>query len=427
MVYSVISGIFEDYPQRLSAANVYTHDVQSCHSIQLMILSRDRMTFNPPPVQQSLTFLIISLYFSLKMNNTSNGQESSAQPKEGNIIWAVVFSIMTCAIILSNILTITIFVRTRLKRVRKRTHYLLVSLTCADLMVGCLSSPLFIRDLIYPLEHRGNSIRQAVHEVLDITSGFASILSLTSIALDRLIAVRWPLQHRSATNSFYILAIAMPWLVAIVISLFYLLGYIWMLLPPYVLSSVAVACLSTSLFIITLSYSLVWAKVRRRHWRPQCQRIDKERRLTQTLMTLTVASLVSWLPFEVLLVIVHFCSQCREPFTEKLSSVSLIFKLLQFSNSFMNTVVYSLRIPEYKRSLRQLFRKPCKNDVAIPLAYVKTARLTSLKKYIRSPLMSSPRTRRSLVVLDTMRNVGQVPSYIITNNSPLMTKRLAFS
>lgn len=371
---------------------------------------------------------LLSLVFQLHtMNNTSNRPESSVQPKQGKIIWAVMFSIMTCAIILSNVLTITVFAKTKLKRVRKRTHYLLVSLTCADLMVGCISSPLFIRDLLHPLEHRGNPLRLAVHEVLDITSGFASILSLTSIAVERLIAVRWPLQHRSATNSFYILAIAMPWLVAIVISFFYLLGFIWMLLPPYVLSSVAVACISISLIIITASYSLVWAKVRGRHWRPQCQRLDKERRLTQTLMTLTVASLVAWLPFEVLLIIVHFCYKCRAPFTEKLSFISLIFKLLQFSNSFMNTLFYSLRIPEYKRTLRHLFRKPCRKEaVAIPVAYVKTVRLTSVKKQIRSPLMSSPRTR-SLVVLDTMRNAGQLPSYIVTSNSPLMSKRLAIS
>lgn len=354
------------------------------------------------------------------MNNTFTQETNTDQTL---IYWSVIFSIVTCSIIASNALSLTVFIRTRLQRMRKRTHYLLISLTCADLLVGCLACPLFIWDLTHPANHRKSTLHLAVHDMIDIVSGFASILSLSAIAIERLVAVRWPLKYRSANKSFYITLVLTPWLIAVLIGLLYILGFVLRVIPKHALSITAVLTITSALIIITTSYELVRKRVRRRDWRPQMPIHDRERNLTHTLMTITFVSLVTWLPFEVLLIVFHFCEVCLEPFLDKLTSVNLTFKLLQFSNSFLNTLFYTLRIPEYKKTLLQLFKQPCHKELAVPMEKKTSAKLTSFRRYIRSPLLPRSNFNSTVLTLDNaIRFAGRIPSDIVTNNSPFFDR-----
>lgn len=356
------------------------------------------------------------------MNATSIQETNTAQ-----ICWSVVFSIVTCAIIVSNSLTLTVFIKTSLQRMRKRTHYVLISLTCADLSVGCLACPLFIWDLTKPGNQRGSKTQQAVYNVIDIISGFASILSLAAIAIERLIAVRWPLRHRSANKSFYVILVLTPWLTAVCIAVLYILGIVLDIIPKLAVSVTVVVSITSALVIIAASYELVRKRVRRRNWRPHTPILDRERNLTHTLMTITLVSLITWLPFEVLLIVFHFCKVCSEPFYGDWKSVNLTFKLFQFSNSFLNTLFYTLRIPEYKKTLFLLLKQPWRREMALPADKKTSARLTSFKKYIRSPMLPRRYVNSTDLSLDNaLRYVGNIPSDVIVSNSPLLVRRLHF-
>lgn len=353
------------------------------------------------------------------MKNTS--KHTGITPVE--VWWAVVFSIITCAIIVSNVLTLTVFIKTRLQRVRKRTHYLLISLTCADLMVGCFSCPIFIWDLIHRDNHRGTPVHLATHEVIDIVSGFASILTLAVIAIERLIAVRWPLKHRSARRSFYITLVLTPWIIAVLIGFLYVLAFALRILPKYTLSITAIVSITSALITIAVSYELVRKRVQRRNWRPRVPNMDRERKLTHTLMTITFVSLVTWLPFEVLLIVFHFCTECWSPFENQYAAVTSVFKLLQFSNSFLNTLFYTLRIPEYKRALCKLLKRPCQKEMALPKDKRNSAKLMSYKKYIKSPLLQRKDDNFTIMTLESaIRLAGAVPTDIVTLNSPLLSR-----
>ncbi|EDO49839.1 predicted protein [Nematostella vectensis] len=345
-----------------------------------------------------------------------NGMSKALQG--ARMIWPVAFSVVSCAIIIANILTITVFTRATLRRVRKRTHYLLVSLALADLMVGSLSCPLFIRDLLFTNEHRSTKIRLATHEVIDIVSGFASVLTLASVAVERWFAVRWPLKHKIVGSYAYCLLIGMPWFIAMVISMLYLLGFIYGVVSSNVLSFVAIACLSMALLIVIVAYAFIWKKAKGREWKPRSQGSDQERRLARTLITVTCASLICWLPFEVLLIVFHTCKGCREPFKDELSFMYKSFKLLQFSNSFINTIIYSFRIPEFNRAIRTFWKQlKCKLDAPIPPDRARSVQLTSIRKFLVSPRLDSERTRPSILAVVYS---GQMPSKVIMN-SPLLS------
>ena len=58
-----------------------------------------------------------------------------------NIVWALSFGVMAAAVVFGNIVTIKIFLN---RQLRKRAHFLLISLAVADLLVGLLSIPLYM-------------------------------------------------------------------------------------------------------------------------------------------------------------------------------------------------------------------------------------------------------------------------------------------
>ena len=58
-----------------------------------------------------------------------------------NILWELCFGLLAILIVVGNSLTIWIFLK---QKFRKRSHFLLISLAVADLLVGLLTVPLFL-------------------------------------------------------------------------------------------------------------------------------------------------------------------------------------------------------------------------------------------------------------------------------------------
>ena len=80
-------------------------------------------------------------------------------------------------------------------------------------------------------------------------------------------------------------------------------------------------------------------------------RARNDARLLRTSIIITVTFVFSWLPFEILTIVASLCISCQ-----KHSFLLVIYpiKLLQYSNSFINFVIYCLRMPEFKRTLSKM-------------------------------------------------------------------------
>ncbi|KAL9970464.1 hypothetical protein ACROYT_G022842 [Oculina patagonica] len=113
------------------------------------------------------------------------------------------------------------------KDLRSPFNYFVANLALADLIVGLLTSPLAAIYLISEgLKHPNQQFRVWMHMTYFI-SCTASLLSLTALALDRYVAIAYPLLYRTKLSPVRAsLVLLLVWIVSILFSLIYfIVGY----------------------------------------------------------------------------------------------------------------------------------------------------------------------------------------------------------
>ena len=306
--------------------------------------------------------------FPVYLNSNSTPQEPtqiSTIPLSQLVIWCVAFALVAVAIIIGNILTIRVFSRKKL--LRMRANCFLITLAVADLLVGAFAVPLYIHQLVWYWKTNSNDRGSYVaHMAIDIFTGFASIFALTIIALERLYAVMYPLKHRVVSKCTYYLLIAVVWVLSALVAVLYFMNGL-KVFKLKVFFYFIIFFISSSLLVICIAYVLIWVKVtlhkqdaprRRSKYQEdieQNKRSKQEKNLVTTLLILTLVFVLTWVPFYILNIVVFFHAKWGSshiPF-----EAFCFTKLLHYSNSFANPIVYSIRIPRFKRSLLGSFRR----------------------------------------------------------------------
>ncbi|CAH3118264.1 unnamed protein product [Pocillopora meandrina] len=255
-----------------------------------------------------------------------------------NIFWNICFGVLGTLIIAGNVLTIWIFFK---QRRQKRSYSLLISLAVADLLVGIFAVPFYIKSFVSPGYPWSWSV------LADVSTGITSIYTLAVISLERMYAVGWPLRHRTLNYRVYVCAISIPWIIAaifttaLVLQALDIIGrevylYCLFLLPGIPLITVCVANF------------VVWKK-QKSPFRNQ-NHIKREVKLAKTLALITGTSLFTWLPFQILNILSGLKVMKN---VHHFGFVFFVIKILQFSNSFVNVIIYPFRIPEFRRTLFQ--------------------------------------------------------------------------
>ena len=261
-----------------------------------------------------------------------------------NVFWSLCFGLLSFLIIVGNALSISILFK---RRLRKRSHSLLISLAFADLLVGLIPVPLYI--IIQADIPHFSSTTYSVFLSVDTFAGLSSVFILAAISLERLHAISRPLRHRQLTLRSYAIAIATPWIFSLIVSLSYLLS-VFSVMTYHQFSYVIIISLSTPLLITCISYFILWGKKASRI--PNEDQARKNVHLNKTLLLITAIFVLCWLPFHVLNIVISFCVSC-EIFLVKL----YVMKFLHYSNSFMNFLVYCFRMPDYRKALSRMLHK----------------------------------------------------------------------
>ena len=257
-----------------------------------------------------------------------------------NWFWSVCFGVTTAVIIISNSLSIAVLVK---RRFRKRPLYLLIDLAMADLLVGLFAVPIYMIAVI----SEGKLVPRAALDGVDMFTGLSSIFTLSVISLERLFAISWPLPHRQLSSHSYAIAIATPWILSLAVtSVRVLLNY--SIVTRHQFLTVVIISLSTPLLITCTSYCVIWRKSSSRM--QNGVRAKREGRLSKTLFLITGTFVLTWLPFQVAVVVANMCVLCRKMHIV----VVFVLKLLQFSNSFINFLIYCLRMPDYRKAVSQI-------------------------------------------------------------------------
>ena len=132
-------------------------------------------------------------------------------------LWASAFTIETLAIIIANVFSITIFWKRRIQL--RRTRYLLLNLSVADLMFGVANLfELVVMKIWTPLFLTGTSLWEE-HMTFEDIFGSTSILFLVMVSLESLFAVAWPFRLRTLSTRSYFKVIGTCWLFAGLVAL----------------------------------------------------------------------------------------------------------------------------------------------------------------------------------------------------------------
>ena len=273
-----------------------------------------------------------------------------------------VFVTESLIIVSVNLLTIIVFIKNR--NLRTRAMYLVISLTVADMLVGLLSespSPLVFMQQTCDLLRRV-PLHGKIETLLSITMPGLPLVSLTNIAvisLERTHAAFRPFKHRVIKKWVYGVIIATVWVLPVMIlsatistSFFDLPDNLFILWPIYY------CC---CLFVICVSYACISIKFVCGAYPQHHGAVNRQRKLTVTLLIMTIVSLILLIPFLLYIFVVAIGSK------NILSSLSyLCFSfILAGVNSFVNPILYSVRIPEIKQAFISLFSRQRNENVVI--------------------------------------------------------------
>lgn len=329
------------------------------------------------------------------MNNSSVPQRRVPTPLSSVQVafWGTSYGIVAILIIVANTVSIAAFLKTKPRR--KHTHYFLINLSIADFMVGAVSVPLFISYLVDPQMWSQNLTLPMVHSTVDILSGLTSVFTLAIVSLERLLAVSIPFKYRMIPRKAYFCCVAATWCLSGFVAAISIAFYLRIVREAFY--TAVILSLSLSLSIACFAYIAIIFKINQKNNSAKDQKdLTVERRLSITLLCVTAIFVLSWLPFQLIFILVHFCKTCY-------FSMNTVFfiKLLHYSNSFMNTAVYTFRIPEFKEAILESVRRPRTRsggrDVLLQdMTYDSTTSVTRFTSH--SPLVSPYNTARTASV-----------------------------
>ena len=132
---------------------------------------------------------------------------------EGISVWFPVFITEFLLILMINV--ITIFAFARIRHLRKRSTYLIINLTVADLLLGTVAGPLHVYQRLK--ENQYYSWPGFITWAVKLTF-IASPMNLSLISLDRLHATLFPFRHCLIRKWCYFRIIIGSWFITLLFS-----------------------------------------------------------------------------------------------------------------------------------------------------------------------------------------------------------------
>ena len=256
----------------------------------------------------------------------------------------------------------TIIVYIRNPNLRKRSSYLVINLAVSDMLAGGTAVyNVFCGSGVFCNLWKRRSVEDGTKtfiSVLILLFPISSLTNIAAIALERMHATVRPFRHRVLKKWVYRLIATVVWVISGLISIpsvlllkfeetfFYGLYFF-------------VTFVSICLLIICVSYTSIVIKVRCGAQPQHHGAIIRERKLTMTLLMVTVVSLLLYLPHVIYRYVVYISkfeiSRSLPPSVRFHLHSVLLF--LYYGNSIANPILYAIRLPEYRSAVLALFRK----------------------------------------------------------------------
>ena len=271
------------------------------------------------------------------------------------IAWVTVYGIEAVAIVMLNILTIIVCLKER--SLRKRSMYLVINQAVADMFVG-VTLIYFYLFVGHWCELWTMNLARPILASLLIVSPLASLINLGAISLERTHATFRPFKHRLIKKKIFGATAAIVWITAGAILTPFLSQ---MTLQPFSFEQfriVSISYLSSFLFClltIIVSYSSITINIVYGTQPHHHSATNRGGKLTKTLFIVTVVSLLLTLPY----IIFGLCIMLQLRISRRFS-LELSFFFMFYANSLVNPILYTFRMPEFKRALLSIL--PCRSQ-----------------------------------------------------------------
>ena len=308
---------------------------------------------------------------NLEMNNSS---QSAQDDDDIEIVFPLaplvfVLSFMAAGALVGNLLVcLAIYVRPAL---HKTTYLPIASLALADLLAGVTAMPAYI--LKKALQDQTPLTREIICNVFRFSyflTGYASVLSLCVISVERLLAIKKPLTYSIVvTVKRLSLALVVAWFDAILVSSLPFIRWSkesvecaynptrwWSLMV--IVSNVLVPFL-----FITVCY-IYMHRIARRHLRRIKTEVSNQRnpglslhekKASKTVMIVVGVFIISWFPSCFYYFLRHVCPPCFPNSFFPLEGIfNTLVKLLTFSGSFWNPLIYCWRSRDFRKAFVQI-------------------------------------------------------------------------
>jgi len=262
-------------------------------------------------------------------------------------VWFAVY--VTECIMIFTINAVTLIAFARNHRLRKRTTYLIINLTVADLLVGAVTEPM---DLYYPQYDPNFSWQDFTVIILYNIFPVSSLTNLSLIALERLHATLRPFRHCLIDKWAYFEIAICSWLVALFVSS---VMAVFNLYKPVANVYVWGSAIVLALLILTISYVIIIVKVKSNS--PQhFGSVASDRKLSVTLFIVTVVSILTILPYSVYAVLIPVGLWYHLSRTAQFNITYVCF-VLYYASSLVNPLIYAIRMQEFRNALKKLIWK----------------------------------------------------------------------
>ena len=263
-------------------------------------------------------------------------------------IWIAVWVTQFIMVFIINAFTLVVFARSR--HLRRRNTYLIINLTVADLLIAAVAGPEAI--LLFKPNKRPKTGLGVLYVIISDMCWIASLGNLALISLERLHATLYPFRHCLVRKRIYYKIITFSWFGALTLACGLQISYIngahlanqyqWIV---YVFLTLAV---------LTTSYVIIISKfIRKAHVQQLGSVMSAERKLSVTLFIVSAASTLTLLPPVIIMCIAISSDRYLWIKFTPMKIASTFYHL----NSILNPVIYAIRLTEFRRALKELFRK----------------------------------------------------------------------
>ena len=265
-----------------------------------------------------------------------------------------VFSLITC---MGNSFILHVIRKTR--ELHSPSFILLFCLAASDLLVGLVCQPFFVA---YKIAELGNDFSvycalRMIQSLSSWTTSGASLLILSGVSIDRLLALTLHLRYNTVVTVARVLQTAVfLWIFATAAVMLRFWIRNWIIVP------VVITLLT---FLVTTVSTFKIFHIVRRHQRqisqqqqnldyPQCNTVNmlKCKKSTVTVLYVYGLFLIFYFPFCV--------TMLTETFTGYTKAVKIAYDYattVVFINSFLNPIVYCWRIREIRQAVKKTLRK----------------------------------------------------------------------